>query len=131
LLWITVALGCILLFGALLNLAGWNSLRKSTQEKPITSYAQLIAKKVDTGMVFQGIISKQNEKRLGEYIAYSDDKALWSPERLWIEVDGGRIAVNNANYQAVAWPIDPLGRLYLMAEQPVIVIGIEIGRAHV
>jgi hypothetical protein len=124
LLWITVALGCFLLFGALLNLAGWNGLRKSTQEKPITSYAELTTKKVDTGVVFQGFISKQNEKRHGDYIAYSDDKALWSPERLWLELEGGRIAINNTNYQAVSWPIDPLGNLYLMAEQPVIVIGI-------
>ncbi|MFH0782385.1 MAG: hypothetical protein V2B20_10610 [Pseudomonadota bacterium] len=124
LLWITIALGCFLLFGALLNLAGWNGLRKSTQKKPITSYAELTSKKVDTGVVFQGFISKQNEKRYGDYIAYLDDKGLWSPERLWLELDGGRIAINNTQYQAVSWPVDPHGNLYLMEEQPVIVIGI-------
>ncbi|MBU1568173.1 MAG: hypothetical protein KJ630_21435 [Proteobacteria bacterium] len=123
-MWITVALGCFLLFGVLLNLAGWNGLRKSTHEKPITSYAELTTKKVDTGVVFQGVISKQNEKRHGDYIAYLDEKSLWSPERLWLELDGGRIAINNTQYQAVSWPVDPLGNLYLTAEQPVIVIGI-------
>jgi hypothetical protein len=124
LLWITVALCCLLVFGTLLNLAGWNGLRKSTQKKPFTSYAELSSESVDTGAVFQGVVSKDNEKRHGDYIAYSDDQALWSPERLWIELDGGRIAINNTTYQPVSWPVDPQGNLYLMAQQPVIVVGI-------
>ncbi len=124
LLWMSVALGCFLLFGALLNLAGWNGLRKSTEEKPITKLADLTTKKVDTGVVFQGLVSKQNERRYGDYIAYSEDNALWTPERLWLELDGERIAINNSHYQAVSWPVDPRGNLYLTAGQPVIVIGI-------
>jgi hypothetical protein len=112
----------LVLFNGLLAYLGLGGLSIANSSTPVLDLKSLDGKKSGDGVILVGIVSDKNATIYGDYIAYLDDH-LWSPMELWLDLNGGSIAVTNDTYQATNWPVDAMGYSYLQAKQPVTVVG--------
>jgi hypothetical protein len=100
-----------------------SGLSMAGSSDPIVDFKTIDQKQDGEGVVLFGKVSSNNKIFLDNYAAYLDDTGLWSPDRLWIELVNGEIAIDNDTYQPTNWPEDFMGRSYLEIDSPVTVVG--------
>ena len=113
-----------LLMNGLFAYLGMSGLSNAGSADPIVDINSINEKQDGDGVVIFGKISSQNQVFYDDYAAYLDEIGLWSPDRLWIELADGEIAIDNDTYQPTNWPEDSLGRSYLQINDPITVIGL-------
>ena len=118
-----LAIGFFLLVNGLFSYLGMSGLMEAGNTDPIVDQISINEKLDGDGVIISGIVSNQNQVYYDDYAAYLDELVLWSPDRLWIELDIGEIAVDNDTYQATNWPVDSLERTYLQINSPVTIVG--------
>lgn len=118
-----LAIGFFLLVNGLFSYLGMSGLMEAGNTDPIVDQISINEKLDGDGVIISGKVSNQNQVYYDDYAAYLDDLGLWSPDRLWIELDNGEIAVDNDTYQATNWPVDSLERTYLQINSPVTIVG--------
>lgn len=118
-----LAIGFFLLVNGLLSYLGMSGLMEAGNTDPIVDQISINEKLDGDGVIISGKVSNQNQVYYDDYAAYLDDFGLWSPDRLWIELDNGEIAVDNDTYQPTNWPVDSLERTYLKINSPVTIVG--------
>jgi hypothetical protein len=115
--------GVFLSVNGLFSYLGMSGLSMAGSSDPIVDFKTIDQKQDGEGVVLFGKVSSNNKIILDNYAAYLDDTGLWSPDRLWIELLDGEIAIDNDTYQPTNWPEDFMGRSYLEIDSPVTVVG--------
>jgi hypothetical protein len=118
-----LAAGVFLSVNGLFSYLGMSGLSMAGSSDPIVDFKTIDQKQDGEGVVLFGKVSSNNKIILDNYAAYLDDTGLWSPDRLWIELLDGEIAIDNDTYQPTNWPEDFMGRSYLEIDSPVTVVG--------
>ena len=116
-------LGVFFAFNALLAFMGRGGLKLTLKMTPVTFLAALEDTRTSTDVILDGVVSAENPTSYGEYVAYIDDTALWSPAELLIDLEDGIVAISNDTYAARNWPVGERSFSYLKANAPVIVLG--------
>jgi hypothetical protein len=111
------------MLNALFAFMGRSGLNLAIKMTPVTLLAALEDTETGDGVILDGVVSANNPIRYWDYVAYIDDKHLWSPSELLIELEDGVVAISNDTYAARNWPRDARSFLYLKANNPVIIIG--------
>lgn len=115
--------GVFLSVNGLFSYLGMSGLSMAGSSDPIVDFKTIDQKQDGEGVVLFGKVSSKNKIIMDNYVAYLDDTGLWSPDRLWIELLDGEIAIDNDTYQPTNWPEDFMGRSYLEIDSPVTVVG--------
>jgi hypothetical protein len=115
--------GVFLSVNGLFSYLGMSGLSMAGSSDPIVDFKTIDQKQDGEGVVLFGKVSSKNQIIIDNYAAYLDDMGLWSPDRLWIELLDGEIAIDNDTYQPTNWPEDFMGRSYLEIDSPVTVVG--------
>jgi hypothetical protein len=118
-----LAAGVFLSVNGLFSYLGMSGLSMAGSSDPIVDFKTIDQKQDGEGVVLFGKVSSKNKIIMDNYVAYLDDTGLWSPDRLWIELVNGEIAIDNDTYQPTNWPEDFMGRSYLEIDSPVTVDG--------
>jgi hypothetical protein len=118
-----LAAGVFLSVNGLFSYLGMRGLSMAGSSDPIVDFKTIDQKQDGEGVVLFGKVSSKNQIIIDNYAAYLDDMGLWSPDRLWIELLDGEIAIDNDTYQPTNWPEDFMGRSYLEIDSPVTVVG--------
>jgi len=116
--------GVFLSVNGLFSYLGMSGLSMAGSSDPIVDFKTIDQKQDGEGVVLFGKVSSKNQIIIDNYAAYLDDMGLWSPDRLWIELLDGEIAIDNDTYQPTNWPEDFMGRSYLEIDSPLTVVGI-------
>ena len=119
-----LAAGVFLSVNGLFSYLGMSGLSTAGSSDPIVDFKTIDQKQDGEGVVLFGKVSSKNQIIIDNYAAYLDDMGLWSPDRLWIELVNGEIAIDNDTYQPTNWPEDFMGRSYLEIDSPLTVVGI-------
>ncbi len=115
--------GGFFVLNALFAVMGRGGLNLALKMTPVTLLAVLEDTESGDGVILDGMVSANNPSSYGEYVAYIDDKHLWSPSELLIDLEDGVVAISNDTYTARNWPRDAGSFLYLKANDPVIILG--------
>jgi hypothetical protein len=115
--------GVFLSVNGLFSYLGMSGLSMAGSSDPIVDFKTIDQKQDGEGVVLFGKVSSNNKIILDNYAAYLDDTGLWSPDRLWIELVNGEIAIDNDTYQPTNWPENFTGRSFLEIDSPVTVVG--------
>lgn len=123
LLFFFLAAGFFLFVNGLFSYLGMSGLLMAGSSEPIVESKAIDQKQDGEGVVLFGKVSRKNQALTEYYAAYLDEIGLWSPDRLWIELNDGEIAIDNDTYQPTNWPDDISGRSFLEIDSPVTVVG--------
>lgn len=118
-----LAIGFFLLVNGLFSYLGMSGLSMAGSSDPIVDFKTIDQKQDGEGVVLFGKVSNKNKIIIDNYAAYLDDTGLWSPDRLWMELVNGEIAIDNDTYQPTNWPEDFMARSFLEIDSPVTVVG--------
>lgn len=123
LLYFFMASWFFLFVNGLFSYLGMRGLSTAGSSEPTKELKAIDQIQDGEGVVLFGKVSGKNQALTENYAAYLDEIGLWSPDRLWIELNDGEIAIDNDTYQPTNWPDDILGRSFLEIDSPVTVVG--------
>lgn len=122
-LWILPVVLVFLLVNMLLAVAEYSRVRMLANLDPVLYESVLHETGNGEPVIIFGKVSPDNPVVQGDYIAYMDEQALWSPKGIVVDLDRGNTRLANDNYTAINWPVDASANAFLQAGQVVTVFG--------
>jgi hypothetical protein len=122
-LWVLTAVFVFLLVNMFLAVAEYSQMRLLEKLEPVLYESVLQETGNGKPVIIFGTVSADNLRMLGDFVAYNDEQALWSPKGIIIDLDRGSIRISNDTYAALNWPVDAGAKAYLQAGQAITVFG--------
>ncbi|HSM26214.1 MAG TPA: hypothetical protein VK856_15225 [Anaerolineaceae bacterium] len=119
-----LAAGFFLAVNGLFAYLGMSGLSIAGSSDPIMDLKTIDQKQDGEGVVIFGNVSSKNQFITDKYAAYLDEFGLWSPDRLWVKLEDGEIAIDNDTYQPTNWQEDSQGRSFLPINGPITIVGL-------
>lgn len=114
----------ILLLNALFALWARSAMGDTGKTPPVDSLRVMSDYSLNKRILITGIISDKNPTLREDYVAYYENKPLWTPEKIILQLKDGDINLVGKQYLPEGWNVDYTGHHYIAIGDHIIVKGI-------